>query len=460
MPTIWLDKDGSRLSTGRDSLRMAASLGLLWLRHRVVPVQLPSAEVMDLPAAAPRQGVRRMRPDVALVSPYPQLGTRHGGSSGVASYTANLAHALAEHGLRAAVVAPVEPGQPAESDDGPVRVLRAFECGSLGSVPRALAAANATGAPVVHLQHELFLYGGPAAAAGLLTAMAARGQAAKVVTMHQVVDPAVVTADYTRLHRVAVPPGVARAGFAALQHALPRLADATVVHERPFTRLVPGARVVPHGVEPAQPVTPERRAAARRALGLADDRLVALCFGFLAPYKGLEVALDAAVLAGPEVRLVVAGGSTRGWPRRAMTTPSSCAAATTVTRGSPDSCPTSTVAAWFQAADVALFPYPEPHASSGAFALALAHGTPALLSPRLAEACGAGRASTCALDPADVADRLRALVGDQALRRRMRDESAALAADRSWPAVARAHAEIYEEVGRADGSARRRLRAA
>jgi glycosyltransferase involved in cell wall biosynthesis len=49
VPTVWLDKDGSRLSTGRDSLRMAASLALLWLRHRIVPVQLPSAGVVDLP---------------------------------------------------------------------------------------------------------------------------------------------------------------------------------------------------------------------------------------------------------------------------------------------------------------------------------------------------------------------------------------------------------------------------
>lgn len=57
VPTVWLDKDGSRLSTGRDTLRMAASLGLLWLRHRVVPVQLPSAEVMDLPPTTAHAGV-------------------------------------------------------------------------------------------------------------------------------------------------------------------------------------------------------------------------------------------------------------------------------------------------------------------------------------------------------------------------------------------------------------------
>lgn len=49
VPTVWLDQTGSRMSTARDSARMAASLGLLWLRNRVVPVQLPSAQVVALP---------------------------------------------------------------------------------------------------------------------------------------------------------------------------------------------------------------------------------------------------------------------------------------------------------------------------------------------------------------------------------------------------------------------------
>lgn len=52
VPTVWLDKDGSRLSTARDSLRMAASLALLWLHTKVVPVQLPRAEVVTLPEPA------------------------------------------------------------------------------------------------------------------------------------------------------------------------------------------------------------------------------------------------------------------------------------------------------------------------------------------------------------------------------------------------------------------------
>jgi glycosyltransferase involved in cell wall biosynthesis len=404
-----------------------------------------------------------MRPDVALISPYPQLGARHGGASGVASYTANLAHALADAGARPLVVAPHLDGQPERSQDGPVEVHRAFRIGAANAVPEAFAAARASGADVLHLQHELFLYGGPTVSIGLLRALATE-RMPTVVTMHQVVDPAVVTADYTRLHRVAVPAPAARAGFMALQRAVPRLADATIVHERPFTRFVRGARVVPHGVERAPEASADVRAAARQAFELPDDRLVVLCFGFVAPYKGLEVALDAAALAGREVLLVVAGGE---HPRLAAQGDGYMSEL----RGRYDGharftgfVPDADVAGWFQAADIAVFPYPEPHASSGAFALALAHGTPTLVSPRLADACGVGADASCPLDAVELAERLRSLAADPQLLDRMRAATTALAADRSWHEVALAHrsiySEVYEEVERANGSARRRLRAA
>lgn len=48
VPTVWLDRSGSRVSLGREWLRMAASLVLLWARNRVVPVTLPTAEIVDI----------------------------------------------------------------------------------------------------------------------------------------------------------------------------------------------------------------------------------------------------------------------------------------------------------------------------------------------------------------------------------------------------------------------------
>ena len=44
-------------------------------------------------------------PDVALISPFPAVGERHGGWTGVASYTANLASALDDAGARVTVLA-------------------------------------------------------------------------------------------------------------------------------------------------------------------------------------------------------------------------------------------------------------------------------------------------------------------------------------------------------------------
>src|SRR5258705_2716949 len=151
-------------------------------------------------------------PDVALISPYPPAGQRQGGWTGVASYTANLAHALAAESDSVTVVAPREPGEPAVADEGRVRVERSFERG-IGAVPAAVRAALRTGADVVHLQHEAFLYGGPASVPRLVSGLASLrpSRARGGVTMHHVGDSRTVDRRFTRMHPVAAPPALARA---------------------------------------------------------------------------------------------------------------------------------------------------------------------------------------------------------------------------------------------------------
>ena len=97
------------------------------------------------------------RPDVALISPFPSLGERHGGWTGVASYSANLAGALTDAGARVTVLASADDGEPLFARDGATEVRRVWKRGP-AALPAAAAAARATGAPAVHLQHELFLY--------------------------------------------------------------------------------------------------------------------------------------------------------------------------------------------------------------------------------------------------------------------------------------------------------------
>lgn len=388
--------------------------------------------------------------DVTLLTPYPPVGQRHGGHSGVASYSVNLATALAAEGARVRVIAPHEPGEPPATTDHGVQVLRAGRRG-----PRALlhaaSAALAGTTRVVHLQHEMFLYGGPTALPILpLTVERLRRQVPLAATLHQVVDPADVDRDYTRMHRVAVPPALARRGLRGLQDYLANRTHRAIVHEAAFAPLVPGARVIHHGVETADP--PDR-AAARRALGIDDERLVVLCFGFVAPYKGVETALAAAELAGCDVELVIAGGPhprladgedylaelARRHPRARFT----------------GYVPDQDVSRWHSAADVALLCYPRPHASSGALALAVAHGTPLLLGEPVARCVEAPEELEVPLDPSTIAERLRHLASHRGTRERLRAATRRFATGRSWPEVARQHLDLYEEMLRAPHTADR-----
>ncbi|WP_322762104.1 glycosyltransferase [Frankia sp. Cr2] len=400
------------------------------------------------------------RPDVALVAPYPPRGAKHAGSSGVASYAANLATSLVDAGATVAVVAPkikMVESDAAIPGEGPVLTVHR----SFGDRPWSLLAAwrsaRETGAPIIHLQHELFLYGGAAALPSLVTALSARrrGRPAVVVTMHQVVSPQDVTPEYTRMHRVMVPAPVARGGLAGLQRTVSRLADAVVVHERAFTDVVPSAVLIPHGIE--ELVTPDRRDS-RRALGL-DGRLTVLCFGFVAPYKGLELACEAAALAGDTVQLVVAGGD---HPR--MTGTGSYADGLRERFAGRvrfvGYVPEEQVGKWFAAADLALLPYPKPHASSGVLALAFGYRTPVLLSHALADCVGAPPLMTIPGTPAALADRLRELARDQGQLDRIRTANAFLADGRSWPTVASRHLDLYEEVTGGKGAVGRRVRTA
>jgi glycosyltransferase involved in cell wall biosynthesis len=390
-------------------------------------------------------------PDVAIVSPFPRLGERHDGWTGVASYSANLAGALGDAGARVTVLASIDERSPSVARVGDVEVRRVWRRGPL-ALPAAAAAARATGAAVVHLQHELFLYGGPAAMPALAPALAGLRGRRTVVTMHHVIDPAAVDATFTATHRVRAPTRLVRAGVVAVQRTIPALADAVVVHEPAFTALIPSAELVPHGIEVVPPhesgarrrpieVPPHAdRAAARAALGMRDGRLCVLCFGFLAPYKGLEAALGAARLAGDGVQLVVAGGV---HPRVGADYERALRASAPANARFTGFVPGADVGRWFTAADLVLLPYPQPFASSGPLALALAHRTPVLLSPALARTTGAPDTLAVGLDPAAIAGRLRALAADASELAALRTATAALATGRTWPEVARLHLDLY-----------------
>lgn len=399
-----------------------------------------------------------MRADVALVSPYPTGD--HTARSGVAWYTRCLARSLTDAGASVTVFSPGDPPTFRAEMDGRVRVERCFRRGPAGAMKAASAALRAD-APVVHVQHEAFLYGGADSVPGVLWSLARLRQASRgpVVTMHQVVEPSAVDRAFREVHQVNIPTPVARAGLATMQASVARIASRVIVHEQPFQRVLPGSVVFPLGGH--RPPEPDRATSARAGRfreesGAADDDLLVLCFGFVAPYKGVEAALQGAQLAGPRVKLVVAGAEHprlrgRGYLDGLRARYGHAAYFT-------DFVPDEDVAPWFAAADAVLLPYPQPFSSSGVLALAISHGVPALVSAPLAAVIGCPPEASVPLEPGQLAARLDDLATDKAELARIAAWTAAQQAGRSWAEVAERHLALYEEVIHAQRASRRPAR--
>jgi glycosyltransferase involved in cell wall biosynthesis len=244
-------------------------------------------------------------------------------------------------------------------------------------------------------------------------------------------------------------PREASPGQRAGQRAVYARMDAVIVHsEHGAARLRDEAgvdpekvHVIPHGafhalaaVEPA-PVSWER-----------GGGPIAVCFGLMRPYKGIDVLLDAWARAelppGAELWMV-------GRPRMDVEAlrARSPASVRWVTRFVTD----AELAAVFRAADLAVLPYREID-QSGVLYTALAFGTPLLLTavggfPELA-ASGAAELVPPE-DPDALAGALGALLGDPARLAALREAAGRAGAPDGpygWEAVGRRTLELYSAL--------------
>jgi glycosyltransferase involved in cell wall biosynthesis len=248
--------------------------------------------------------------------------------------------------------------------------------------------------------------------------------------------PRVLTA-HDVLPREALP------GQRAAQRRLYERMDAVVVHsEHGRARLVDElaldparVHVIPHGVlRPAgdAPLPPELP---------AFDGPVALCFGLLRPYKGIDVLLEAwRGIAGAELWIV-------GAPR--MDTAPLHAAAPPGVRFVERFVSEGEAAALFRRADLAVLPYREID-QSGVLFTALGFGLPLVLTAvgGFPEIAGARAATLVAPgDATALHEALATLLVNPEQRAQLATAATALAAERhAWPAVAQAHLSLYRSL--------------
>jgi glycosyltransferase involved in cell wall biosynthesis len=382
------------------------------------------------------------------------LMIEQGGRGGVADYTAELVAALAGEGWTVTLATAADHCY-GQIDGvtvravfhyvrGHSRLARAARARGLGkpinglrflaALPRLTRLAAA--ADVVHSQGwEIPQIGLPAVACLRLTGTPV------VHTEHGTFDR---TSAFQRTRRL-------------VRKLVARLAARTIVHTQADVALinyVAGDRIVviPHGEYGglARSGGAAERAAARAALGLADDLPATLMFGQLRTDKGLDDLVEA-VAQVPSLHLLI-GGQDIGGLAAVRARLDVLAGRVTVREGFLDM---SQTAELFAATDTVALPYRQA-SQSGVLLLAYGFARPVIVYPAggMVEAVIDGETGwICAApDPSALAAALSASVragAEECARRGRRGEQ--LAEERfAWPEIARRTAALYEELlGRA-----------
>ncbi|MEL7061352.1 MAG: glycosyltransferase family 4 protein [Acidobacteriota bacterium] len=255
-------------------------------------------------------------------------------------------------------------------------------------------------------------------------------------------------------------PGFARRLFQTFVHRLPLRVIAHSEFDR--QRLVdefgvPSQRTVtiPHGEygfferarRDAAPLDP---ATARHGLGLDERSEVALFFGYVREYKGLDLLLDAwrrVQDARPRARLVIAGDPVRLDETRRRELEDEARDLDAICRF--EYIPFADVPRYFAAADLLVMPY-RRISQSGVLLLALSLGVPVVatrvggLPEMLAD--GEDAILVPPNEPEALADALVRVLGDDALKTRLSAGSRRVAEQHSWTSIAQRTESVFRAL--------------
>ncbi|GAC1318236.1 MAG: hypothetical protein NVSMB2_12830 [Chloroflexota bacterium] len=238
-----------------------------------------------------------------------------------------------------------------------------------------------------------------------------------------------------------------------------RLCDHLIVHTQAsqlqLSALagVPSGRisVIPPGNMLGWSATDVPRAAARQWLGIPNDAPVALFFGIIKPYKGLDtllVAMRDVLRVLPTAYLVIAGRAEQSFVPYQRLVDELGLGNRVISR--PLYIEQADVARYFGATDVVVLPYRESD-NSGVMLQAYTFGRPVIVSPveALADMVDQGTTGVVAVahGPQALAEALVTVLGDRARTAEMGDRARARADEQhAWPIGARLTRQIYAEL--------------
>lgn len=251
---------------------------------------------------------------------------------------------------------------------------------------------------VIHVQHEYAQFGKGAAACifPLLLGLIRIVRIPTVITMHGVVGRKCVTHRFLCLHFIKMNCILLRIGFQILNRLIGRFTEKVIVHHKVQKDILVSdygidsgiIEIIPHGIEPKKIIM--EKVSARSTIGVKKMRML-LFFGYLAGYKGLDVLIEAFKYLDSDTYALHLAGTLpyhfrnnsryleyiNNLKRRA----SSISKNIVFTGFIPE----EKIPSYYSSCDLVIFPYPEMHASSGPFSLAVSYGCPFLASKAFAD---------------------------------------------------------------------------
>ncbi len=391
---------------------------------------------------------------VGIISAYPLRESKHGGQSGVASYTKNLIISLLNN-CSVIVFANRMPNVKHEYFED-ASVYRCWNKGILHPFQIFRTLLNKK-LDIVHVQHETYLFGdlGSSLLFPLLLILIKLLRCPVIVTLHGVVPLSRVNRSFLRENWVGGAPTIMKTGLFLLMRIIVLLSTAIVVHEeKSKERMVNeygcDARkihVIHHGVEERGNSMPQDEA--KEELGFSGKKII-LFFGYITGYKNVELLIDSAkFLQTPDCVIVIAGGP----HPRLRSNPNYCSYLSYLhQKGSVVSkdrlqfrgfVPEESVSLYFSAADLAVFPYTVDMSSSGPMCLAISHRTPFLVSRCFSQIIN-DEELVFRLNPSELARCIGNFLDRQDIRRRALENLERIAVQRSWDSVSRKTIDLYE----------------
>jgi len=312
---------------------------------------------------------------------------------------------------------------------------------------------------VVHIQHELALFGG-LATAYLLHVLLFKWHKKVTLTLHGVLGAADVDSDFVKANNYSpAPVWAVRLGLKLLYWPLAHWPRRVIVHEQFFKDTLVhdyGANpdkveVIPHG---AEEFTAMDKTDARTMLGIGIgiDKQVVLFMGYAAGYKGIDLLIQGFAQYAknnPRAFLIIGAGEHpklkddpnykkiyAGYQQKAKEL------LTSDQYKWVGFIPESKVGFYYSAADVSVYPYTAAMSSSGPMAFAIGYGRPFLASDAFANIFG--KELIFASNSTALANKLTDFFGKPD---NFEGQIVNLRQDRLWPRTSLKTATLYKQIG-------------